>query len=94
MPFIDDFDDPALRDDNRPIVLRRLDTLMADPIRQEFSDPALVDYIDRQRDRLTDANGAPVRSDFEPFEPAVQRRDIRLESPVGADEAQSPKAIE
>jgi hypothetical protein len=66
---------------------------MADPIRQEFSDPALVDYIDRQRDRLTDANGAPVRSDFEPFEPAVQRRDIRLESPVGAEEANHPLAV-
>ena len=91
MPLIDD--DPALEDDNRHIVLQRLDKLMADPVRQEFADPELVDYIDRQRDRLTDAGGVPVRSDFKPFRPAVQRSDIRLESPVGED-AQSPKAIE
>jgi len=93
MPFIDDFDDPALRDENRDPVLRRLDTLLADPIRQDFADPALVDYIDRQRDRLTDTRGAPMGGDFEPFEPAVQRSDIRLESPVGAEEANHPLAV-
>jgi hypothetical protein len=83
MPFPDEFDDPTADDAARPAVLRRLDALMADPIRQEFADPEVVDYIDRQRDRLTDARGAPVGGEFEPFEPAVQRSDIRLESPVG-----------
>jgi len=48
---------------------------------------------DRQRDRLTDTRGAPVGGDFEPFEPAVQRSDIRLESPVGAEEANHPLAV-
>jgi len=34
-----------------------------------------------------------VGGDFEPFEPAVQRSDIRLESPVGAAEANHPLTV-
>jgi hypothetical protein len=93
MPVFDEFDDPAFEDDERSAVIRRLETLMADPVRQDFNDPDVTAYTDRQRDRLTDANGAPIRSDFEPFRPAVQRSDLRLESPVGAGEANHPLAV-
>jgi hypothetical protein len=93
MPVFDEFDDPALEEGGRPAVIQRLDNLMADPVRREFSDPDVVAYTDRQRDRLTDANGAPIRSDFEPFRPAVQRSDIRLESSVGSGEANHPLAV-
>ena len=52
MPVFDEFDDPTVEDDERSAVIRRLDNLMADPVRQDFNDPDVVAYTDRQRDRL------------------------------------------
>ncbi|HUT51238.1 MAG TPA: hypothetical protein VM325_18055 [Alphaproteobacteria bacterium] len=93
MPVFDDPDNPALDESERQTVNQRLNTLMADPVRQDFSEPEVVAYIDRQRDRLTDDNGVPIRSDFEPFRPAVTRSDARLESSVGDGEANHPLAV-
>jgi hypothetical protein len=86
-------DAPALDEDERTTVTQRLDNLMADPARQDFGEPDVVAYIDRQRDRLTDDNGVPIRSDFEPFRPAVKRSDAWLESPVGEGQTNHPLAV-
>ena len=93
MPVFDDPDNPALDESERQEVTQRLNTLMSDTVRQDFGDPDVVAYIDRQRDRLTDDNGVPIRSDFEPFRPPVKRSDARLESPVGVGEANHPLAV-
>jgi len=93
MPVFDDPDNPALDESERNTVNQRLNNLMADTVRQDFSEPEVVAFIDRQRDRLTDDNGVPIRTDFEPFRPPVKRSDARLESPVGAGEANHPLAV-
>jgi len=82
-----------LNEDERDRVAQRLDRLTSDPIRTEFGDPDLFAFADRQRDRLTDDAGVPVRKRFEAFQPTVRRSDTLLESPVGGDEPNHPRAV-
>jgi len=62
-------------------------------VRTDFGDPDIFVYTDRQRGRLTDDNGVPIRKDFEPFEPSVQRSDAWIETPVGEGEPNHPLAV-
>jgi hypothetical protein len=81
----DAFGRAKLSEDERDRVSRRLSNLTNDPVRIDFGDPDVLAFTDRQRDRLTDDNGVPIRKDFEPFEPTVKRSDAWPESSVGEE---------
>jgi hypothetical protein len=82
-----------LSEDERDRVSRRLANLTNDPVRIDFGDPDVLAFTDRQRGRLTDDNGIPIRKDFEPFTPTVKRSDAWPESSVGEGEPNPPLSV-
>ena len=72
---------------------RRIENIVGDPARSEFSDDQYNAWSERQVDRTTDINGNIVSTSIEKFKPSVTRQDLNLDGSVGDKANNAPREV-
>ena len=72
---------------------KRIENIVGDPARGEFSDPEYNAWSERQVDRTTDIDRNIISANIEPFLPEVTRRDLNLDGSVGDNANNAPREV-
>ena len=72
---------------------KRIENIVGDPARGEFSDPEYNAWSERQVDRTTDIDRNIIGANIEPFLPEVTRQDLNLDGSVGDNANNAPREV-